>query len=185
MKDFQALTERINNQRVRLGISKHPAWFRGHSQSRYKLLPGLLRHKNGAKHERNLYALFRQEGASLIPSTHESLELLALMQHYGMPTRLLDWSESLYNALFFAVMGKLSWRVERPCIWILNPYRLNFLSRGENVIYDQDDKLPLEYYEAAKAQKWPFDFPCCHVGPMEKSPCPCSEGIFHLTRQRS
>lgn len=33
------------------------------------------------------------------------VELAALAQHYGIPTRLLDWSFDIYVALYFAVQG--------------------------------------------------------------------------------
>jgi hypothetical protein len=50
------------------------------------------------------------------------LEWWALMQHYGAPTRLLDWTESAYVAAFFALdttQGDCAvWAVDR--VWCYN-----------------------------------------------------------------
>lgn len=40
---------------------------------------------------------------SRVPAETDTLEWLALMQHYGAPTRLLDFTESFWIALYFAI----------------------------------------------------------------------------------
>ena len=45
------------------------------------------------------------------------------MQHFGAPTRLLDWTEGALIALYFAVRGNQSGA--DGAIWILDPWWLN------------------------------------------------------------
>jgi hypothetical protein len=98
----------------------------------------------------------------------DSWDYLAAMQHFGVSTRLLDWTTELDVALYFAV-GTLtkvdmaapsSW----PCIWILNPYRLNRLLVGDDVIFDRADTIPYDYYSAnveciKNGASWPHEAP--------------------------
>jgi hypothetical protein len=49
-----------------------------------------------------------------------------LMQHYGLNTRLLDWTESALVAIYFAIREDA--KKEDAKIWILNPHTLNRLT---------------------------------------------------------
>jgi FRG domain len=48
------------------------------------------------------------------------LPLLALAQHYGVPTRLLDWSDKPHVAAYFASIGAVKKRTTTIGIWALN-----------------------------------------------------------------
>lgn len=50
--------------------------------------------------------------ARLIPREDDVGGWLALMQHYGAPTRMLDWTTSLNVALYFAVAHRQRWSDE-------------------------------------------------------------------------
>ena len=66
--------------------------------------------------------------------TDEIADLAALAQHYGVLTRLIDWSYDLYVALYFASMGAIkaydAKRIKQDdtmVIWALNAYHIQFL----------------------------------------------------------
>lgn len=134
LEGYISLVEKLRSKRGKR------LWYRGCGKASHKLKPSLYRHK---KHqtideilvlEKELLARFRQRSIPFHsrPLTDE-WEWLFLMQHYGVPTRLLDWSESPLMALFFAVtlaahkIGKSG----RPvfsgdaCIWLLDPEKWN------------------------------------------------------------
>ena len=102
-------------------------FFRGHQSTEYDLRPSLLRPVRGRWYtpadEQNLFYEFRSRGGALLPAGLDSWDVLFSMRHYGLPTRLLDWSESFAAALFFALNG--SEKAADIVVWFLDPYTFN------------------------------------------------------------
>ena len=66
------------------------------------------------------------------PHRRDYVGWLFLMQHHGCPTRLLDWSESILVALYFAVTDQNETSGD-SCdgeLWCLNPGKLNQKAMG-------------------------------------------------------
>ena len=78
--------------------------------------------------ENNIYFDFTINAKGILNPNTPSWETLFQMRHYGFPTRILDWTESLNIAIYFAVYGV----GDSPCIWVLKPHDLNLISLGNS-----------------------------------------------------
>ena len=82
--------------------------FRGQSDCEYELLPSIARNRmhecsvSILNDERNLIEMAKYKMPSMFHNNMQPIELLALLQHYGIPTRLMDITENPLVALYFA-----------------------------------------------------------------------------------
>jgi hypothetical protein len=74
-----------------------------------------------SKLERGLVRKFQREASLYIdnpPKEEDLMQWLALMQHHGAPTRLLDWTYSFFVAMYFAIETA---KPESSCaIWMVD-----------------------------------------------------------------
>lgn len=136
-------------------------------------------------------------------STHRSdssWESLAEMQHYRVPTRLLDWTEVLALAVFFAVEEYDERLVDHwarnatsadefplvvpddlstPAVWILSPYKLARSAIGENSIPDLSLEVDLDYFHRFfVSSDWPFAKPVPSYSPWRNPRLAAQQGMF-------
>lgn len=128
--------------------TKTMPWFRGEPNGvKTPLLPKVYRTTDdGRSHNENrLLQQFRMKAPSLgiqnTPPRGHTDEWIFLAQHVGLPTRLLDWTEGLFIALYFALLEK------EPAIWMLDPIELNRKSLGDEI---GDTSFPLTWYDPGK-----------------------------------
>ncbi len=111
-------------------------WFRGHSDNTWKLAPSVFRKHLDHQYEFNLAQNFMLQSparCSDTPNLGRYDLWLSLMRHSGLHTRLLDWSESLLVACFFAVGTS---NIERDGgIWMVCPTILNQNTDNTNGIH--------------------------------------------------
>jgi len=175
-----------------------PLWFRGCGASRFRLVPSLYRHQvirkaaDIAKLEVDLMDRFKHRS---LPFNNRSFaddwDQLFYMQHYRIPTRLLDWTENLFIALHFAVMAAKR-RVTRngserfstdAALWVLNPARWNkFALRNQRfegaILMPEHEALksyrPREYSRNIGSQ------PIAVSGPHNSSRIVAQRGVFTI-----
>ena len=112
-------------------LFEETTWWRGHANAEWRLEAQVYRKDpenpdRSSSAETALIGHFRSRAPSRshrpCPAADDFFGWLFLAQHYGLPTRLLDWTESPLVAMYFAVIDCPD---DDGCIWALGPTVLN------------------------------------------------------------
>jgi hypothetical protein len=161
MKAWQAFVATVKAAQAKMNFhAGEECFYRGVADSRWDLAPSLFRMKQHEAREHDLlileYDLFFEFKARARELHHDALndwDWLFYMRHYGLPTRLLDWTEALGVAVYFAVQNHDCKTEATPCVWLLNPYALNELA------WEDRDLIAPEYlgYDPDTQEFWTYE----------------------------
>ena len=114
-------------QYISYELSEKEWIFRGNEDSRFSLKPSVARIEPQAGTIQSTEAKMLTEFQKrYLKSPTDNWGLLALVQHYGLPTRLLDWTQNPLVAMFFAV-DKFS-KAKQSVVWA---YRYKYVATQE------------------------------------------------------
>ncbi|MBV9990700.1 MAG: FRG domain-containing protein [Alphaproteobacteria bacterium] len=94
--------------------------YRGINRADYKLTTSLMRMgKPYPKMEQNLLKQFQKYAHKHVVERDTEWHWLSIAQHHGLPTRLLDWTYSPYNALHFATCALDDFKAD-GAVWMVD-----------------------------------------------------------------
>ncbi len=142
-------------------------------------------------HEIDLWHRFVLQGSHLTGHLN-SWETLGMMQHLGVPTRLLDWTGSLAAAVFFAINSARP--EDQPCLWVLSPMRLMNKAVDASELHERERHelmgcvphfsgkrcYDFEKHLIQRSPTWPFAYPVPTELPWENRRVAAQSGCFSV-----
>lgn len=123
----------IKTLSVEWGVHRGNIWYRGLQDERLGLVPGTVWRDIDLDTEESMVAEFLVYYRTYYHrEPAHALEIYALARHYGLPTRLLDWSMSALVSLFFALEKPAS-QDGRRVVWAMDHIELNRITLNRAV----------------------------------------------------
>jgi hypothetical protein len=183
IKSIGELLEYLNKHKD----SNAPLWFRGQSNSNWNLEPKLMRIEP-LPSESHYLNKFKQDATFILNNKPENeFEWMFLMQHYGVATRLLDWSESPLVSLYFALADETQ-KDEDGALWVLLPTELNKHNRYRpefefEIPSFEDDDLNNYLPSIISSERKTSLLPMAAIAPRNSPRMQAQQGVFTISHR--
>ncbi len=180
-KWFSSISDLVEKLIIDLNGIKGPVWFRGQADKDWSLTPVLVR-KNKLNKEIELMRSFKQNATMLVnPMPKNSLEWMFVMQHHGVPTRLLDWTESPLIASYFSVNEKCS---VDGALWVIMPLELNKEARVFEIPSSEEEAVMSNYStEALSGESQSMLLPIGIIAPRNNTRMQAQLSVFTINQR--
>ncbi|MFC3791271.1 FRG domain-containing protein [Paenibacillus sp. GCM10012307] len=150
---FVRSIEDFNQSIKKTGIHNDGFYYRGHSQVNFTLTPSVMRRKSWREHECDMYNELKIQCPQDFEKIKTHLDVLVHMQHYGLPTRLLDITRNPLVAMYFAceqdsgTFGEIiAFKVDRKNIKYPNSDTISLLASLP--LFSSEDQASFSKYAA-------------------------------------
>lgn len=188
--DFLKIVHETQNERIPFSMKENfQELYRGQSKDSYTLQPSIARDIKTSEELKKLEKDIIDEFKNLVPpkilrhclpNNENEWRIIEQMQHYGIPTRLLDWSIDPSVALFFAIENNSNdigqfWVFKSPLDWLcdghfkFNPYdnNIDIISNSSFCVENGYDNHIAEQRRSFQSGKFTFqDYSKCLI-PLE------------------
>jgi hypothetical protein len=159
----------------------------GHGDATWALLPSLARPPCTVDAERTLVKRLKQNAFRFLDTVPiDEWAWLFLMQHHGVPMRLLDWTESPLVGLWFAVSNPKR-DDDDGCLWVLEPFKLNEIARfrpyAKDIPFFGEDEELAPYLPTRVTVGSAANTPAAAIGSRQFARVAAQFGVFTITHR--
>jgi len=197
VSSWPALCAQVEKARGYLDLEgTEEMWFRGLSSRHHALRPSLFRcFKKETLDvgkirdlENDLFFEFQAKARFSEGVALSDWDVLFLMQHYRAPTRLLDWTEVLHVAVYFAIAYRKLGESEMARLYLMNPYLWNKklgygrdLYSPRNFSWDPREEDYYDYGEILVDRDYiDWRYPCALYPPQRDARLSAQKGYFTI-----
>jgi hypothetical protein len=125
------------------------AFWRGHANIDWKLQAEVFRQRYSEVSLIRAFMARAESRRANCPPLDDYMGWLILARHYGLPTRLLDWTFSPLIALYFAAQIDPASPNCDGCLWAILPYKMNDQMIAQRRILAPSERLVAKFSQIA------------------------------------